>query len=187
MNYNQLQLGLLAIHLSNVVKFLLNAFRELYLTVVTKYLRIYAPRFEQKNVDIHFEGESFEHLIANPQAVAVISYTFLDNAYKYSPKNGRVEVFVQDGQSGIYFSVSSYGPRILPGESNKIFYPFYRGEIAKRHEEEGAGYGLYLTQVVAKEHLLTQIDFEQESKNVHGRGHWTKFSVHIPGKAVVVH
>jgi signal transduction histidine kinase len=116
----------------------------------------------------------------------VIPHTFLDNAAKYSPKDGRVEVYVQDTDDGIDFAVSSYGPRILPREENLIFHPFYRGESAKRAEEEGAGYGLYLSQMIAQKHLGTTIKLNQKERKTGGMGHWTTFSIRVPLRAAIL-
>jgi signal transduction histidine kinase len=153
---------------------------------VLKYRRIYSHRFEGKGVNVTIQGQSTAEVVANPQAVAVIPHTFLDNAAKYSPREGRVEIYVQDIEAGIEFAVSSFGPRILPREKNLIFHAFYRGECAKGAEEEGAGYGLYLSQLVAKRHLGTTIDVDQEEKNTGRLGHWTTFSIRIPLQAIIL-
>ena len=154
--------------------------------LVIKYRRIYSPRFENKNISVALSGQSHLELIANPGAVSVIPHTFFDNAAKYSPKNGRVEIYLQDIDDGIEFEVSSYGPRILPKEEQQIFQPFYRGEAARRAEEEGSGYGLYLSQMIAKNHLGSIIKLEQEVRNTGGKGHWTTFSIRIPLRAAIL-
>lgn len=154
--------------------------------VVLKYRRIYSPRFEAKGLDVRMQGQSYAEVVANPQASSIIPHTFIDNAAKYSPKAGQVEIFTDDRDGEILFAVSSFGPRILPGEEKKIFQPFYRGEAAERIEEEGAGYGLYLSQMIATRHFGTEIAVEQESRQTSGKGHWTTFEVTIPLQATVV-
>lgn len=154
--------------------------------VVIKYRRIYSPRFEKKGITISFQGKSFNEIVANPQAVAVIPHTFLDNASKYSPNKGRIDIYVQDIEDGIEFSVSSFGPRILPAEKEKIFNPFYRGKHAKKIEEEGAGYGLYICQLIAQKHLGTVITVDQDHKQTPNMGFWTSFSIKIPFEAKIL-
>jgi signal transduction histidine kinase len=154
--------------------------------VMLKYLRIYTSRFDDKGIEVPTQGESYAEIIANPQAVSVIPHTFLDNAAKYSPRNGKVVVYIQDVPGGIDFAVSSFGPRILPIEMDKIFEPFYRGESARRFQEEGAGYGLYISQQVAVRHLGTRINVEQEDRQTPRMGHWTTFSLKIPLKAKIL-
>jgi signal transduction histidine kinase len=154
--------------------------------LVHKYVGIYTPRFQSKNIQVSFQGRSYTEVVANPQAVAVVPHTLIDNAAKYSPKGGRVDIDVQDVDGGVDLAVSSYGPRILPKETERIFQPFFRGECAQRQEQEGAGYGLYVSQLVADRHLGTRISVKQEERQMSGMGHWTTFSVHIPMKAKVV-
>lgn len=154
--------------------------------VVYKYLGIYTQRFNNKNVIVTVDGQSYSDINANPQAVSVIVHTLLDNAAKYSPMRGKVEIYVQDDADGIEFAVSSYGPRILPKEREKIFSPFYRGECARRDQEEGAGYGLYISQFIAEHHLGTRIMVCQDDRQTPQMGHWTTFSLRIPLKAAIL-
>jgi signal transduction histidine kinase len=154
--------------------------------VVLKYLRLYTSRFDDKGIEVSVQGVSYNEIIANPQAVSVIPHTFLDNAAKYSPLKGKVDVYIQDCAKGIEFTVSSYGPRILPNEMDKIFEPFYRGESARRFQEEGAGYGLYISQQVAVRHLGTRIRVEQDGRQTPRMGHWTTFSLQIPLRATIL-
>lgn len=148
--------------------------------LVLKYRRIYTSRFEVKDLTISMPGKSHAEILANPQAVAVIPHTLIDNAAKYSPQKGRVEISTYDVDGAIEFSVSSYGPRILPDENEKIFNPFFRGKLAAQAEEEGAGFGLYVSQLIAVRHLGTKISFQQESTQKPKMGHWTTFIIKIP-------
>lgn len=156
--------------------------------LLIKYRRIYTPYIQKKKIDLQLIGQSYHDIIAHPDAVAVIPHTFIDNAIKYSPKQGEgiIKITVQDQTDYIDFSVASYGPRILPDEKDRIFQPFYRGIAAKKQEEEGAGYGLYISQLIAKEHLGSLIHFEQDETQKPRLGHWTIFSIKIPLKAKIL-
>jgi len=151
-----------------------------------KYLRIYQNWFDVKGIKVKVSGTSRNEIVANPQACAVIPHTLLDNALKYSPKRGDVELFLKDDGTGVFLSVSSWGPRILPEEIGKIFFPFFRGKHARDHSEEGAGYGLYVSQLVAKEHLGTEIRVEQVRVEDENLGFRTTFSIIFPQKARIL-
>ena len=154
--------------------------------MVYKYLRIYEPVFARKGISAKRLGDSWTEVVANPKAVSVIAHTFLDNAAKYSPHSGEVKVTIDDVPSGVYFEVGSYGPRVLPEESERIFAPFYRGKAAQRAVEEGAGYGLYVSQLIASRHLGAEIEFRQSGTNVAKLGHWTAFSITVPHRALII-
>lgn len=153
--------------------------------LVHKYLKIYQSRFEAKGVKVEIIGESFQKIFANRQALAVIPHTLIDNAAKYAAKNSSVEVTIHDSNDSIIFSVSSYGPAILAEELEKIFQPFYRGKLAEKVEEEGSGYGLYISQLIAKRHLGTEISVTQDAQETRGMGYWTTFTIVFPLKTVI--
>jgi len=154
--------------------------------MVMKYRQIYQSWFDAKRVRISVAGTSYNEILANPQASAVIPHTLIDNALKYTRVGGEVEIFVQDEGTGVAFEVSSHGPRILPEEQTKIFLPFFRGQHAREHSEEGAGYGLYLAQLVAKVHLGTEITVEQSSEPEGQMGYRTTFALTFPSKAAIL-
>ncbi len=154
--------------------------------MVTKYVRIYQSQYDRQGVTLRLSGSSYGEIVAQPQACGVIPHTLLDNALKYAPTSSAVDVFVNDNEDGVHLAVSSYGPEILRSERAKIFDPFYRGAGAKQVAPEGAGYGLYVAQLVAREHLGTEIRVEQEREDRAGRGFRTIFSVLFPPKAKVV-
>ena len=74
----------------------------------------------------------------------------LDNAVKYSPENGAIEVFTVQYDMYQAIHVVDNGPGISEEDTAKIFGRFYRGSEVQ--QEEGVGIGLYLTrEIVAKE------------------------------------
>jgi signal transduction histidine kinase len=153
---------------------------------VIKYVRIYDSLVQRKNLTVKVTGTSRLEVLANPTAVSVIPHTFIDNAVKYSPQNEPIEIYVQDYGDKIIFSVSSYGPQITNKEKELIFQAFYRGKAAKEQEEEGAGYGLYICQQVATEHLGATIEVTQDGLNKKGKYFWTQFSVNVPLRAKIL-
>ncbi|MFC1931177.1 sensor histidine kinase [Chloroflexota bacterium] len=150
--------------------------------MVTKYRQLYYPKIEEKKIRVNLSGVSTHWIYAHPDAVGIIPHTFIDNAVKYSLSKGQIDIHVQDLDDCIDFSVSSYGPRIKDKERETIFQPFKRGEAATKQEEEGAGYGLYISQLVATTHLDSEIEVTQDPVQKPKSGHWTTFSIRIPLK-----
>ncbi len=74
----------------------------------------------------------------------------LDNAVKYSPEGGAIEIFTEQFEMYQAIHVVDNGPGISEEDTAKIFGRFYRGSEVQ--QEEGVGIGLYLTrEIVAKE------------------------------------
>jgi two-component system sensor histidine kinase MprB len=85
--------------------------------------------------------ERLERLVAN----------LVDNAVKWSPPGGRVEVRLTDGE----LSVRDYGPGIDPADLPFVFERFYRSSDAR--SLPGSGLGLAIVRQVAQAHGATAI------------------------------
>jgi signal transduction histidine kinase len=143
--------------------------------LVTKYLRIYSSSYDEKKIDLKTRGESRGSILGDPAAVGVIPHTLIDNALKYSLRGAEVIVSFEEDSENIVLRVSSFGPKIEKEEMSKIFQIFYRSKGAVQQEEEGAGFGLYLAQLVAAK-VGTRIEVEQKP-NKTPKGYLTTFSV----------
>ncbi|WP_447985616.1 heavy metal sensor histidine kinase [Nitrospira sp. Nam74] len=76
----------------------------------------------------------------------------LDNAIKYSPPGGRVEMslLTQDGMARL--SVSDEGIGVAREEQAHIFDRFYRTDAARAHTKKGTGLGLAICQWIVDAH-----------------------------------
>ena len=131
--------------------------------LVTKYEKIYEGAFEDRAVNVRFEGESWGELRANPDAVGVIPHTFIDNALKYAPPSTEVVIRFEENEHTILLEVASWGPKIAEDELPLLFDLYFRGEGARKAVGEGTGFGLALAMSVANEIGVT-LAVHQESQ-----------------------
>jgi two-component system phosphate regulon sensor histidine kinase PhoR len=68
----------------------------------------------------------------------------IDNAIKYSPSGGRIEVGLAAVGDRLRFSVQDQGLGIPVGEQERIFEKFYRLDPDQRRGIGGTGLGLYI-------------------------------------------
>lgn len=96
-----------------------------------------------KDVAVTFDcGQTFEALLDfNWTAEAVTNV--LDNAVKYTPSGGVVDLKITEYPSYLRLDVSDNGIGIPEEEQAKIFGRFYRGKQSAG--VDGVGIGLYLT------------------------------------------
>jgi two-component system, OmpR family, sensor histidine kinase MprB len=100
-------------------------------------------RFEQRLGDsvVHADAERLGRAISN----------MLDNASKWSPEGGTIEVEVDHGR----VTVRDHGPGFPPGDLDKVFDRFWRADEARG--KPGSGLGLAIVQRVAEEHGGTAV------------------------------
>jgi two-component system phosphate regulon sensor histidine kinase PhoR len=83
---------------------------------------------------VHGDGERTRQVLLN----------LLDNAIKYSPSGGRIEVGLEPRGDRLRFSVRDEGLGIPVGEQERIFDKFYRLDPDQRRGIGGTGLGLYI-------------------------------------------
>jgi two-component system sensor histidine kinase MprB len=91
-------------------------------------------------------------LSGTPERLARAINNLLDNAAKYGPADGRVEITLRhDSVSGAAeMAVRDYGPGVAPDEREHIFDRFARGAQSRAHH--GSGLGLAIVRQVAQAH-----------------------------------
>jgi two-component system sensor histidine kinase MprB len=104
-------------------------------------------RAERRARGIGFDSDLDNSLVhVDPQRVGRAISNMLDNATKWSPPGGRVEVEVRNGS----VTVRDHGPGFPDGELDKVFDRFWRADDARGRP--GSGLGLAIVQRVADEH-----------------------------------
>jgi signal transduction histidine kinase len=114
-------------------------------------VEFYEPAAELKDIDLRMRSNGPLLVSADPVLLAQALSNLIDNALKYAPQRGSIEVAVQrldDLRAEI--SVSDNGPGIDDEEKTKVMQRFYRGDASRG--TPGVGLGLSLVQAVAKLH-----------------------------------
>ncbi|HEX4051751.1 MAG TPA: ATP-binding protein [Steroidobacteraceae bacterium] len=85
------------------------------------------------------------------EALRIMVRNLVDNAVRYTPAGGRVEVRISE-QGGAVLQVDDTGPGIAPGEREHAFDRFHRRAAVGAVAEEGCGLGLAIVQAIAQRH-----------------------------------
>ena len=80
----------------------------------------------------------------DPERTHQVLANLVDNAIKYSPEGGRIELSVEVDDHRARFSVRDEGLGIPLGEQKRIFEKFYRLDPDHRRGIGGSGLGLYI-------------------------------------------
>jgi two-component system, OmpR family, sensor histidine kinase SenX3 len=125
--------------------------RSVLMTVLARMRR--AAR--KKNITLQWKrfGRAAQYTVYGDETQLTSMFTNLvDNAVKYTPPGGRVEVTGGCEDSEIVIRVSDTGIGIPEGKLPRIFERFYRVDKARSKETGGTGLGLSIVKHIAENH-----------------------------------
>jgi len=104
------------------------------------------------NLQVEFEPNVPEKMIADRWVLIRILVNLLSNALKYTPSSGtiKVRVFMDDGW--VHFSVADQGPGIPKEYLDRIFDRFVQVEARKAGAAVGTGLGLTFCKLAVEAH-----------------------------------
>ena len=108
---------------------------------VVEATRAYAP--PEISFDVRAEGE-LPRVAADRDKVRQVLVNLIENAIKYSPDGGRIELGVTGADGHVRFSVKDEGLGIPPEEQSRVFEKFYRLDPQMTRGVGGTGLGLYI-------------------------------------------
>lgn len=117
--------------------------------------RAYAPvrpLAEQKQIEIGFDVPDDLTVRADEIQIVQLVRNLLDNAVKYTPAEGRVDVSAVRAEGEVAISVQDTGIGIPHGEVDRIFERFYRVDKARSRSLGGTGLGLAIVKDIVEGH-----------------------------------
>lgn len=91
-------------------------------------------------------------LWADPKRLEQVLFNLLENAFKYVPANGRVDVLWDREDDEVRLHVADNGPGIPAEHHARIFERFYRVDSARTREQGGTGLGLAIVKHIVQRH-----------------------------------
>ena len=107
------------------------------------------PKAHARRIDLGVAGEVDCAIDGDEKALQTLLGNLLDNAVKYSPVAGRVDVTIGAEGDRPIITVSDSGPGIRLSERARVFDRFYR---SKDVDAEGSGLGLAIAKEIAARH-----------------------------------
>jgi signal transduction histidine kinase len=106
-----------------------------------------------KNIVVTTAAAPGDTLInADELSIRRLLLILVDNAIKYTPAGGRLEVETVVTGDRVVITVADTGPGIAPEDLPHIFERFWRADRARSRESGGAGLGLSIAQEIAARH-----------------------------------
>jgi len=117
------------------------------------------PLAGQRGVDLGFEVLDAVGLRADPIMVATLFRNLIDNAIRYTPQGGRVDVRLYRRDGKAVFEVEDSGPGIPSADIARVFEPFFRGS---QPTGSGTGLGLSIVKRIA-DHLNGTVSLKNKA------------------------
>ncbi|GAA2911465.1 HAMP domain-containing sensor histidine kinase [Enterococcus pseudoavium] len=110
------------------------------------------PKWEQLNLilDLFLPRTSY---YGNEEFLYQVWLNLMDNAIKYSQKNGRIQVTLTSQPTGDLITISDEGAGMTPEVISRIFDKFYQSDTSRK--TKGNGLGLALAKQIVQLHAGT--------------------------------
>lgn len=133
------------------------------------------PLSDTKEIDVKYSNnKSIVAVVSNSKLNSAIS-NILDNAIKYTPVGGEINVKLTADHQNAFLSIADNGIGIPESEINHIFERFYRVDKTRDRETGGTGLGLSISNRTVVMHNGSIRVYSEENKG-------TTISVRIPLK-----
>ncbi|CAI8794776.1 ATP-binding protein [Pseudomonas sp. fls2-241-R2A-110] len=104
------------------------------------------PLAERRHIDIGVESFEDVQVVGNEMDLLILVRNLVDNAIRYTPVGGRVDLAVEMAGESVVLEVKDSGPGISAEEQLLVFDPFYR---SLGTDESGSGLGLAIVKAIA--------------------------------------
>lgn len=111
----------------------------------------YLPQARDANVELTVNGNVHVPVRVDPGRITQVVTNFLNNALKFTPAEGSIDVSVSSDGTDVFVSVSDTGIGLTGSDQAKLFQPFSQGH-GSREQSQGTGLGLYIAKQIIDAH-----------------------------------
>ncbi|HEY1312873.1 MAG TPA: ATP-binding protein [Steroidobacteraceae bacterium] len=102
-----------------------------------------------RSIDLGLEAAPNVPVRGDREALRTLIRNLVDNAVRYTPRHGSVQIRCRTTAAGAQLEISDTGPGISPADRHRVFDRFYRKTDS---EETGTGLGLAIVKAIAERH-----------------------------------
>ncbi len=145
------------------IELVLPEFQSVNMVEVTnEILKKYEGKALARSVSIKVKGGvGISNILGDAQSLGRAITALVDNAIKFSPPNGEVEIYFTEQKEHVLISVEDHGIGIAPEIRPRIFDRFFHLEKSGDELYSGIGIGLSITrQVILQHNGMLEVDSE---------------------------
>jgi signal transduction histidine kinase len=122
-------------------------------TLVRELVDLYQPEAGARGITLACNASSRAQVRGNRQLLAQALVNLLENALKYVPAGGHINVVVEPREHAVILDVADDGPGVPAEDRQRILQPFIR--LERDRQRDGSGLGLSLVAAVIRLHRAT--------------------------------
>ena len=108
---------------------------------------------DKKHIEIRgLDTMTSNTLTADKDMINQVIYNLIDNAVKFTPDGGYIELCSKADPEKVIVKIRNSGKGIPSDEIDKIFERFYKIDKSRSFDVKGAGMGLYLCKMIVEMH-----------------------------------
>ena len=105
-----------------------------------------------KKINLEYRCPEDVAYCGDQELIRRLVLNLLENAIRYTPEGGRVQLNVEDSARDLCIQVADTGRGIPPEIATHVFERFYRGDQARSRQNGGFGLGLSIVKWIAESH-----------------------------------
>lgn len=128
----------------------------------------WAPTNATARIHVYLDG--IPPVQSDRSGISQVLQQLVDNALKFSPDGGPIEILAWKGDGGVWLAVRDYGIGIAKSEYQNIFRAFYQVNSSTTRPFGGAGIGLTIVKMI-----LDKLNVPFDLDSVSGEGSTFRF------------
>ena len=121
--------------------------------LIGQVLITFEQKITEKQLDVQVDMPEYAVFTrANADFITQVIYNLLDNAVKFCPQEGLLELSVKEGKDKLYICVSNSGNTIPQEELPFLFDRFHKLDKSRSENRDGYGLGLYIVKTIVCAH-----------------------------------
>jgi signal transduction histidine kinase len=121
--------------------------------LLEQIMNLYRPNFQEKEIKVQWSLEPGSEMVAADRDKLLQAIRNLaDNAWKYTPRGGRVTISTLRNADGITTVFANSGAMIAEQDIPFLFERFFRADRSRSRDAGGAGIGLAIVKELIEAH-----------------------------------
>jgi len=124
-------------------------FKEVLDIAISNVDSLVAKNHQELKVEI---PPKLPKIYLDKERMIMVLQNLLDNAIKYTPEYGRIQIIVEVDKQYLHVKINDQGVGIPAADQSKMFSKFFRASNALKLETEGSGLGLFIVKNIIEKH-----------------------------------